>query len=124
MSRHPNEIRYKHHTLHVMLTCALLLVFVVITLFPFFWLFTASIKLDRDIITKTLHILPPEVTFKHYHTVFTFGKIGRIFLNTSFVALVTVLVSLVAIIPAAYALSVLQVKGKEYISKFILALQM
>lgn len=124
MSRHPNEIHYKHYTLHVMLTCALLLVFVVITLFPFFWLFTASIKLDRDIITKTLHILPPEVTFKHYHTVFTFGKIGRIFLNTSFVALVTVLVSLVAIIPAAFALSVLQVKGKEYISKFILALQM
>jgi multiple sugar transport system permease protein len=124
MSKRANEIRYRYHSLHVFLICSLLALFVLVTLFPFFWLFTASIKEDKDIITRTLHILPPEVTFKHYITVFTFGKIGRIFLNTCIVALVTVLVSLIIIIPAAYALSVLRVRGREYISKFILALQM
>jgi len=124
MSKRANEIRYRYYSLHVFLICSLLALFVLVTLFPFFWLFTASIKEDKDIITRTLHILPPEVTFKHYITVFTFGKIGRIFLNTCIVALVTVLVSLIIIIPAAYALSVLRVRGREYISKFILALQM
>ena len=122
-SRSPS-IRYRHHNLYTVLISLILLLLLVVTLFPFFWLFTASIKPDKYIITQTLYFLPPEVTTEHYKTVFTFGEIGRIFLNTCIVSGTTVLVSLLVIIPAAYALAVLRVKGRKLISQSILALQM
>ena len=100
------------------------LIFLVIVLFPFFWLITTSFKPDQYITSRTLYWLPPELTFNHYTKVFTFGNLGHIFLNSVVVSFSTVLLSFIVIIPAAYALAILRPRGKEFISKFILSLQM
>jgi multiple sugar transport system permease protein len=99
-------------------------VFLILVLFPFFWLITASIKPDEYIISRTLYWLPPRITFDHYQKVFMFGNLGRIFLNSVIVSVSTVGLSLIVIVPAAYALAILKPKGKTVISKFILSLQM
>jgi multiple sugar transport system permease protein len=117
-------IYYRYDNLRVIIIGIILLFFIVCILFPFFWLITASIKPQEFIISTKFYFLPPQVTFDHYITIFTHANIGRNFINTAIVASITVLMSLVAIIPAAYALSVLKVKGRLLISRFILALQM
>lgn len=100
------------------------LLFLCMVLFPFFWLITASVKPDQYIISKQLYLFPPEITWSHYKTVFAFGNLSKIFLNTVIVSLSTVALSLVAIVPAAYALAILKPKGSRFFSKFILSLQM
>lgn len=124
MKTSSSTIRYKNHNLYTALVAVIMIFFVLLVLFPFFWLFTASIKPDKYITTKTLYFFPPEVTLSHYVQVFTFANLGRIFLNSTIVSSLTVVVSLLCIIPAAYALSILRVKGRKVISRFILSLQM
>lgn len=108
-------------TAGVFLLC---LVFLVIVLLPFFWLITTSIKPDRYITSRTPYWIPPEVTFSHYVKVFTFGNMGRVFINTVCIALTTVVCSIIVVVPAAYALAILKPKGDKAISRFILSLQM
>ena len=117
-------VYYRGDNARVIVVCAVLLFFVLCVLFPFFWLVTASIKPDEYIITNTFYLLPPKITLEHYTAIFTFANIGKHFINTAIVAIATVAVSLAAIVPASYALSVLKVKGRGIISRFILALQM
>jgi len=105
-------------------TKLLILIVFLIVIFPFFWVVTASIKPDKFIVTTKVFLIPPEVTFAHYITVFKYGHFARIFLNSTIVSLSTVLLSLVVNIPAAYAISILRVPGRTIISRFILSLQM
>jgi ABC-type glycerol-3-phosphate transport system permease component len=118
------SVYYRYDNFRVLLAGAAMLFLIACILFPFFWLITASIKPQEYIISNAFYFLPPKVTFEHYVTIFTFANIGKHFINTAIVATITVIVSLAAIIPAAYALSVLKVKGRRLISRFILALQM
>jgi ABC-type glycerol-3-phosphate transport system permease component len=118
------NITYRYDNVRTVIIAFLMIIFVLITMFPFFWLITTSIKPEKYIISNKLYILPPEFTLSHYYQVFVFAHIGRHFLNTAIVAVTTVCVSLFAIVPAAYALAVLRVKGRAIISRFILTLQM
>jgi ABC-type glycerol-3-phosphate transport system permease component len=117
-------VHYRYDNLRILIIGVLLLFVIVCTLFPFFWLFTASIKPDKYIVSRQFYFLPPEITVDHYVSIFAYANIGRHFVNTVIVAAITVVLSLAAIIPASYALSVLKVKGRLFISRFILALQM
>ena len=119
-----DNIYYRYDNHRVVLVGIVMLFFIVLILFPFFWLITASFKPNEFIISSEFYFLPPRVTLENYQTIFLHANIGRHFINTVIVAGFTVIVSLAAIIPAAYALSVLRVKGRLFIGRFILALQM
>jgi ABC-type glycerol-3-phosphate transport system permease component len=120
--------KINYRTIQTILNAAIVFFFVifflVIVLFPFFWLITASIKPQEEIISNTFHFFPSRITFVHYYNIFANANIGGHFMNTAVVAASTVLLSLIVIIPASYALSVLRVRGRMFISRFILALQM
>ncbi len=122
--RNKNKIRHRGDHLRFAGIILFNLVALCIVLFPFYWLITASLKPDKYIITRTFYPYPPEVTFDHFVTVFTFGNLLQIFMNSVKVSLLTVIFSLIAIVPAAYALGVLKPKGSRFISRFILSLQM
>ena len=119
-----HSVYYRYDNLRVIIIGMVLLFFIICTIFPFYWLITASIKSDEHIITSQFYLIPPRITIEHYVNIFAYANIGRHFVNTVIVAAITVVVCLCAIIPAAYALSVLKVKGRFFISRFILALQM
>ncbi|MCL2880160.1 MAG: carbohydrate ABC transporter permease [Treponema sp.] len=128
MRRHESltnsSVYYRYDNLRVIIIGMIMFIFIICTLFPFFWLVTASIKPQEYIVSSHFYFLPPRVTHEHYVTIFKYANIGRNFINTVIVAAVTVIVSLGVIIPAAYALSVLKVRGRAFIGRFILALQM
>ena len=61
----------------------LLALLVLYVAFPFFWVVSTSVKPDKYITSRTIYLFPPELTIKHYRTVFTFGHFGRYFLVTA-----------------------------------------
>ena len=90
---------------------ALLLVLVV-CVFPFYWMVTASFKQQPDILSSTPQFLF-EPTLQNYVDAFGKFDIIKSLKNSLFVALVTVVLSLVLGTPAAYAIARFEFKGKR-----------
>jgi multiple sugar transport system permease protein len=90
---------------------ALLLV-ILVCVFPFYWMVTASFKQQSAILASTpqFFFLP---TFENYVNAFSKFDILKSLQNSLFVALVTVLVSLVLGTPAAYAIARFEFKAKR-----------
>jgi multiple sugar transport system permease protein len=90
---------------------ALLLVLVV-CVFPFYWMVTASFKQQPAILSATPQFFF-EPTLQNYVDAFGKFDIIKSLKNSLFVALVTVVLSLVLGTPAAYAIARFEFKGKR-----------
>jgi multiple sugar transport system permease protein len=90
---------------------ALLLV-IVVCVFPFYWMVTASFKQQPAILASTPQFLF-QPTLENYVNAFGKFDILKSLQNSLFVALVTVLISLVLGTPAAYAIARFEFKGKR-----------
>ena len=90
---------------------ALLLVLVV-CVFPFYWMVTASFKQQPAILSSTPQFFF-EPTLQNYVDAFGKFDIIKSLKNSLFVALVTVVLSLVLGTPAAYAIARFEFKGKR-----------
>src|SRR6516162_11231681 len=90
---------------------ALLLV-VVVCVFPFYWMVTASLKQQAAILAPTPQFFF-QPTLQNYVDAFTKFDILKSLQNSLFVALVTVLLSLALGTPAAYAIARFEFKGKK-----------
>jgi multiple sugar transport system permease protein len=90
---------------------ALLLV-ILICVFPFYWMVTSSFKQQSAILASTPQFFF-QPTLENYVNAFTKFDILKSLQNSLFVALVTVLVSLVLGTPAAYAIARFEFKGKR-----------
>lgn len=90
----------------------LALVAVVVTLFPIFWIFTISIKSQRDAFA-----MPPVWVFKpewnNYLEIWQQAGFGRAFRNSVVITLGGVALALLLGIPAAYALNRMEFRGKR-----------
>jgi multiple sugar transport system permease protein len=89
-----------------------LLVVLVVCIFPFFWMVTASFKQQPDILSSTPKFFF-EPTLQNYVDAFGKFDILKSLKNSLFVALVTVVFSLVLGAPAAYAIARFDFKGKR-----------
>ena len=101
---------------------ALLLV-VVVCVFPFYWMATASFKQQAAILAPTPQFFF-QPTLQNYVNAFTKFDILKSLQNSLFVALVTVLLSLVLGTPAAYAIARFEFKGKKGIWFWFIANRM
>lgn len=101
-----------------------LIILILFVGFPFFWIISTSLKPTEYIITRQIHLLPPAITFEHYIQVFTFGDFGRYFINSSSLAVGTVILNALVVTPAAFAVAILKVRGAKAISRLVLSLQM
>ena len=90
---------------------ALLLV-ILVCVFPFYWMVTASFKHQSAILASTPQFFF-QPTFENYVNAFSKFDILKSLQNSLFVALVTVLVSLVLGTPAAYAIARFEFKAKQ-----------
>ncbi len=92
---------------------------VVATLFPIFWIFTISIKTQRDAFA-----MPPVWVFtpiwKNYIRIWQTTGFSSAFQNSMIVTLVGVVLSLLVGVPAAYALNRLPFKGKKTLTIWLL----
>ena len=105
------------------ITYALLFVWAVIVLFPFYWMILTSVKsygaYNSEYIPKFYTLSP---TLKNYVDAFTAVSLGRYLVNTLIFTLITTLIMLIVITLAAFAFARLEFRGKN--AAFVIFLSM
>ncbi len=106
------------------LTYAFLLLMALIVLFPFYWMIISSLKTLDEYRLNTPTFWPRMIMFSNYLEAFTAAKLGRLFINTMYVGLVSTLLSLVITVLSAFAFARLEFKGKNALFAALLATMM
>ncbi len=91
------------------------------TLFPLFWMITASLMPTGEANTYPPRVLPSRVTFEHYGELFTRLNLGRAFFNSTLLAVAVTLLSLLLNSMAGYAFAKLRFRGRGKVFGFLLA---
>ena len=84
-----------------------------IVLFPFYWMIMSSLKSLEEYRLSVPTFWPKVVKWSNYASAFTTAKLGRLFLNTLYVGLVSTLASLVITILSAFCFARLEFKGRD-----------
>ena len=107
------------------LTYLLLVFWALMVLFPFYWMLLTSLKsyasYNTEYIPKFITLSP---TLQNYTDAFTTVSLGRYFVNTIVFTVITTGLMMLVIIPAAFAFSRLEFKGKNLLFTAFLALMM
>jgi multiple sugar transport system permease protein len=93
-------------------------------LFPVFWMATTGLKENESIMNLPPDWLFFDVTLQHFTELFTQMGFHQYLFNSFLVAVGSVLVSIVIGVPAAYALSRMDVPADDDISFYILSTRM
>ncbi len=101
----------------------IILIFALIYIFPIFWVFITSMRLDSDIHKFPPTIIPKALTIQNYVYVFT-GMEGfsRYFLNSVVVTTFTVVIVLIAAAMGGYAFGMRKFKGNNLLFMLILGI--
>ena len=103
---------------------AFLIIMALIIIFPFYWMLISSVKSVAEYRLPVPTLFPKHILFSNYADAFTAGNLGRLFLNTMYVGLVSTLLSLVITVLSAFAFARLEFKGKNALFAALLATMM
>lgn len=103
---------------------AFLLVMAAIVLFPFYWMINSSLKSLTEYRMSVPTFWPQKILFSNYVEAFNTANLGRLFLNTAYVGLVSTILSLVITVLSAFAFARLEFKGKDLLFAGLLATMM
>lgn len=95
-----------------------------VMILPFIWMLLTSVKVDSEIFSDTIKWIPSQFDFKNYSDAYEQTNMGRLFLNTTFVTVVSVASQVILGAMAGYAFARLQFKGKNFIFFSLLATMM
>ncbi|MDB5802097.1 MAG: sugar transporter permease, partial [Rhodocyclales bacterium] len=98
---------------------ALLLLFVLTTLYPIIYVISVSISTGTSVTTGRVFLFPVDIDFSAYKRVFQDHLFWTSYANTFFYTIFGTLTSLIFIIPGAYALSKKRLRGRRVIGFFI-----
>ena len=101
-----------------------LLVMAVEVLFPFYWMIISSLKTLDEYRMSVPTFFPRRVMFSNYLEAFSSANLGRLFLNTLYVGVVSTILSLVITILSAFAFARLEFAGKNALFAALLATMM
>ena len=93
----------------------LLVIFAIITVFPFYWMISSSLKSGFEVIQTPPTMLPEKVMWSNYSTAFSMAPFGRYFINTIIVTALSIISTVVISILSAFAFSHLEFKGRDLI---------
>ena len=95
-----------------------LIVFAITIIVPVAWVFMASFKRNAEFIGKGTNpwALPEQLQWQNYVTAFVDAEMGKFFLNSVIVTALSLVILLVIALPAAYALSRFDFKGKKILN--------
>ncbi len=99
---------------------ALVVIIILYSLFPFYWVFKSSMESSISLNQPTTGMLPVQWTLVHYQAIFAVENFLRPLLNSMFVAGVTTIISVILGSMAAYGLARMPIKGKAAILGFVL----
>ena len=103
---------------------AFLVFMAIIVIFPFYWMIISSLKDLTEYRLPVPTLFPQKVMWSNYADAFTAANLGRLFLNTVIVGVVSTLLSLVITVLSAFAFARLEFKGKNTLFAALLATMM
>ena len=103
---------------------AFLLLMALIVLFPFYWMIISSLKSLSEYRLSVPTFFPKQILFSNYADAFTTANLGRLFLNTMLVGVVSTILSLVITVLSAFAFARLEFKGRDLMFAGLLATMM
>ncbi len=103
---------------------AFLIAVAISVVFPFYWMVISSLKGRAEYELSVPTLFPRKILFSNYLEAFEKGNLGRLFLNTVFVGVVSTLLSLVITVLTAFAFARLEFKGKNLLFAALLATMM
>jgi multiple sugar transport system permease protein len=119
------RIDMKNRTFHKILIYALLVLWAVIVLFPFYWMVLTSVKsysaYNSEYVPSLITMNP---TLENYVQAFTQVPLARYLLNTLIFTVITTAIMTVVAVLAAFAFARLQFRGKNIVFALFLSLMM
>ncbi len=106
------------------LVYAFLIIMALIVLFPFYWMIISSLKTLDEYRLNVPTFFPKMIMLSNYVDAFTTASLGRLFLNTMYVGVVSTILSLVITVLSAFAFARLEFKGKDLMFSALLATMM
>ena len=103
---------------------AFLILMAVIVLFPFYWMIISSLKTLEEYRLRGPTFWPQKVMLSNYADAFTTANLGKLFINTMIVGVVSTLLSLVITVLSAFAFARLEFKGRDTMFALLLATMM
>ncbi len=93
----------------------ILILLAVITVIPFLWMLSASLKLNKDVFTWPMKWIPDVPQWKNYIDIWTKVPMLVFIKNTVFLTVVVTILQLFTSSFAAYAFSKLRFKGRSFL---------
>ena len=97
-----------------------LIFWMLVNLFPVYWMFTFSLKDNAEIFGENVVGLPKHWLWSNYTSALKTGHIGVYFLNSTIVAVTTILITLAVALMATFALTRLIWKQRRNLNKFFM----
>ncbi len=103
---------------------AFLITMAIIIIFPFYFMLISSVKELAEYKQTVQTLWPNKIVLFNYVTAFNQASLGRLFLNTLYVGVVSTILSLVITVITAFAFARLEFKGKNAMFAALLATMM
>jgi len=103
---------------------AFLITMAIIIIFPFYWMIISSLKSVDEYRLSVPTLFPREILWTNYIDAFNQANLGKLFMNTLYVGVVSTLLSLVITILSAFAFARLEFKGKNTLFAALLGTMM
>ena len=115
--KHSGNLLYKVFIYVALITLAISIIV------PVAWVFMASLKQNSEFIGKHVNpwALPKEFFFQNFVVAFRDAHMGEFFLNSVIVTAIALVLLLVLALPASYAISRFEFKGKKILSTAFMA---
>ena len=95
-----------------------------IVLFPFYWMIISSLKTLDEYRMSVPTFWPHKLMLSNYLEAFTSASLGRLFVNTLYVGVLSTILSLVITVLSAFAFARLEFKGRDTMFGLLLATMM
>lgn len=99
---------------------AVILMVVIVTCYPVFWVLMQSFKTSMELANNAPYTMPGSVYFGNYIKAFTASKLVRYFMNSTIIAVCSLLLIVAVGSPAAFAISKIRFKMAESMMSFFL----
>jgi ABC-type glycerol-3-phosphate transport system permease component len=98
-----------------------IVVICMLTIFPFLWMLSTSIKEAGEVFTNDFRLIPNAPTWRNFPDAFSYFPVGNWIWNSFGIAVLMTLGKLLLSIPAAFAFSRLQFRGNKILFSLVLA---
>lgn len=119
----PSQLRFRsggRKSFSNILVYGVLILWALLCLFPVYWMITFSLKDNAEIFGENVIGLPRHWLWSNYARAMTLGQMGRYFLNSFLVAVISIAITLTASCMATYAMTRLVWKGRDRMNKFFM----